>query len=100
MDKERIVMDLIMNSGNARGKAFEAITQAENGDFVAADQLMKECAKELNKAHITQTDLIQNEINGDEVSIDLLLIHAQDHLMNAITVKEMAERIIKIYKNK
>lgn len=98
MDTERIVMELIMKSGNARGKAFEAISYAEQRNFEEAERLMKECAKELNLAHITQTDLIQGEINGEGISVDLLLVHAQDHLMTAITVKELAEKIIRVYK--
>lgn len=99
MDTERIVMELIVNSGNARSKAFEAIDAAESGDFEKASQLIKEGGSDLNKAHITQTTLIQNEINGEKVEINLLLIHAQDHLMTSITVRELAEKMIKMYKN-
>ncbi|MBJ3789737.1 PTS lactose/cellobiose transporter subunit IIA, partial [Bacillus sp. OA1] len=35
---------------------------------------------------------------GNHAEISLLLVHAQDHLMNAITVKELAEEFITLHK--
>ena len=39
------------------------------------------------KPHKTQTRLIQDEINGEKVDTSLLMIHAQDHLMTALSEK-------------
>ncbi|HCW36206.1 MAG TPA: PTS cellobiose transporter subunit IIA, partial [Staphylococcus sp.] len=33
-----------------------------------------------------------------ESELNLLLIHSQDHLMNAITVKDLANEMIDLYK--
>jgi len=49
-------------------------------------------------AHRFQTDLIQGEARGEKVEIRLILIHAQDHLMNAMTVIDLAKEIIELYK--
>ncbi|MDX7989752.1 PTS lactose/cellobiose transporter subunit IIA, partial [Xenorhabdus sp. 12] len=52
----------------------------------------------INEAHHFQTELIQSEARGEKTEISVLLIHAQDHLMNAITVKELAEEFITLHK--
>lgn len=97
MDFENQIMELIIHGGDARGKALEAIDAAAQENFDQADQLMEECAKALNQAHIMQTKLIQAELNGDDrVQVTLLMVHAQDHLMNAITVKDLAARMIEL----
>jgi cellobiose PTS system EIIA component len=51
----------------------------------------------LNEAHHIQTSLIQQEIRGEKVEISLLMIHAQDHLMNAITMKDLATEVVDLY---
>lgn len=59
---------------------------------------MKLAREEISAAHRIQTDLIQEEARGNHAEISLLLVHAQDHLMNAITVKELAEEFITLHK--
>lgn len=50
------------------------------------------------EAHKTQTRLIQDEINGEKVDTSLLMIHAQDHLMTALSEKSLIEKMIELYK--
>lgn len=95
---EEIVMGLIVSGGDARSLAMEAIQAAKAGDFVKADSLMADCENALTEAHKIQTELIQKEIRGEHVQIMLLMVHAQDHLMNAIVVKDMATEIIDLHK--
>ena len=54
--------------------------------------------KELGHAHKTQTALIQRELNGKTIEKSLLLIHAQDHLMTAISEQKLIEHMIKLIK--
>ncbi len=98
MNIENIVMELVVNGGDARSKALEAITAASKRDFDLADSKIKECNVSLNKAHIFQTDLIQQELNGDKIDVSLIVIHGQDHLMNAMTVRDLAVQMIDMYK--
>lgn len=51
------------------------------------------------EAHKTQTRLIQDEINGEKVDTSLLMIHAQDHLMTALSEKSLIEKMIELYKS-
>ncbi|SHM45714.1 PTS system, cellobiose-specific IIA component [Caldanaerovirga acetigignens] len=91
---EEISFKLILHSGNGRSYAFEAIKAAKEGEFVKAEELLEKARKELESAHHIQTQLLQKEAAGENNMINLLLIHAQDHLMTGITVKEIAEELI------
>lgn len=91
---ERVVMDLIVHAGNGRSKALEAIRAARSGDFGQADALLDEAGESLLSAHEAQSGLIRKEITGDHVPVSLVMVHAQDHLMNALTVKELAIEMI------
>ncbi|ABS23947.1 PTS lactose/cellobiose transporter subunit IIA [Bacillus cytotoxicus] len=89
---------LILHGGNARSYAMEAISHAKHGEFEEAEANIQKALQELQKAHSLQTDLIQREAGGDQTKVTLLMVHAQDHLMNAITVKELASEFIALYK--
>lgn len=95
---EITVMNLVVNSSSARSYAMEAIYSAKQGDFVAAAVAMDKCESELETAHEHQTQLIQLESKGEDVPLNLFLIHAQDHLMNAAVVRDLAMELIDIYK--
>lgn len=75
----------------------EAITAAKQGDFIKAKEKLQESAESFQAAHKIQTSLIQGEIRGEKSDITLLMIHAQDHLMNAMTVKDLAIEFVDLY---
>lgn len=93
-DYTKIIMDMIMHGGNAKGLAIKAITAVREMNFKESDQLLKKAKTEITLAHQAQTSLFVNETNGQKMDITMLLIHAQDHVMNAITVIEMATETI------
>lgn len=98
MDIEEISFQIILNGGNARSLAAEAINFAKAGEFDKAEQKIEEANEAMIIAHRFQTDLIQGEARGEKVEIRLIFIHAQDHLMNAMTVIDLAKEIIELYK--
>ena len=95
---ESIIFSLISHSGEARSLCMEALAKAREGDFIQAEDNLKAAEECLVRAHASQTGLIQKEAGGEKTEISLLLIHAQDHLMNAITVKELAYEMIALSK--
>jgi PTS system cellobiose-specific IIA component len=97
LDYEMVIMQLIVNSGNARSMAMEAIQLAKQGDIAAARIMHKQAVAELTKTHEAQTQLIQEEAGGNLHEITLLMIHAQDHLMSAISIKDLALEFIDLY---
>ena len=93
---EMTIMELVVGGGNARSLALEAVRAAREGDFEKADQLLKECDEALFGVHEIQTEMIQKEARGEHMQVNLLMVHAQDHLMNAMTVRDLAGEMIEI----
>ncbi|MDR0297468.1 MAG: PTS lactose/cellobiose transporter subunit IIA [Streptococcaceae bacterium] len=100
MDDARLelVMGIIMHAGNARGQAYQAIQRAKEGAFDEAQTLLDDGQKELVEVHNIQTEMLTKEANGEHTEIDLYMVHAQDHLMNAITFSDLAREVIELYK--
>lgn len=94
---EETVFQIILHGGNGKSCAMEAITAAKEGNFELAKQKIEEAGEALNEAHHIQTSLIQNEVRGNKIEVSLLMVHAQDHLMNAITLKDLAQEIVDLY---
>jgi PTS system cellobiose-specific IIA component len=97
---ENVPFELILYAGNGRSYSMEAIQEAKKGNYAEADELIKKASKELGKAHEFQTKLIQSEANGESNPVNILLVHAQDHLMTAMTVRDLATEIVELYKIK
>lgn len=95
---DELVMNLVVEGGNARSLAMEAIQEAKKGNLDRADELLKECDAALVEAHNAQTDMIQAEIRGKHIPVMLLMVHAQDHLMDAMVVKDLATEIVDLYR--
>jgi cellobiose PTS system EIIA component len=99
MTKEELYnlsFQLILHSGNARSLAMEAMYAAKEKNFVGANGKLEDSDKELNRAHHFQTQLIQAEAGGEDFDIPIILVHAQDHLMTAMTLKDLARELVEI----
>lgn len=92
------IMDLIMHGGDAKTNAVEAIQAAKEANFDLAEEKLEAADQALSKAHETQKSLLTRESRGEAIEISLLLIHGQDHLMNAITFKDLAVEVIDVYR--
>ncbi len=97
-ENEEISFQIIAAAGQARSCAFEALNRAKEGDFAAADELMEQSRAAALQAHHVQTDLLTKEANGDHTSVDVLLVHAQDHLMTALLAQELIGELIELHK--
>lgn len=97
-DNLQAIMGLIINGGNAKSDAMEAIQAAKTGDFSLAEQKLEESDKALVEAHHSQTSMLTQEASGEDMKVTLLLVHSQDHLMNAITFRDMASEVVDVYK--
>lgn len=92
MNLEELTMQLILHGGNARGAAYEALDEAEEYNFDAAEKLLDEAHEEFVKAHKYQTQAVQNQNEG--ISPDFFMIHAQDHVMTAQAEIQLIKRMI------
>ena len=91
------IMGLIVHGGNAKSLAVEAIRFAKNDQFEEAEEKLKEANKALSEAHHAQTAMLTEEAKGNPTKLSLLMVHGQDHLMNAITFIDMAKEMIEVY---
>lgn len=97
---KQTILNIIMYSGEARSLAVEAIQSAKKGDFDKAKELLDEADEQIASGLVEQLYFIQKEASGEMLDFSFLLVHAQDHLMNAITFKELAEEFVEVYKRK
>lgn len=93
-------MSLIVYGGDAKSSAMEAIQFAKKGDIENAEKMMQVARSSLVQAHHSQTNLLTREAGGEELSLSLLMVHAQDHLMTSMTFVDLASEIIDIHKNR
>ena len=97
-DNYEAAFELILHAGNAKSNAMLAIREARNFHFEEAEKKMQSAEEETVLAHQTQTELIQKEAQGERVTVDLIMVHAQDHLNGAMLIMEQAKEIIHIYR--
>nr|WP_209557014.1 PTS lactose/cellobiose transporter subunit IIA [Enterococcus larvae] len=97
-EQEKSIFQIISAAGDSRGAAFEALRLARKGKFEEADKKMKEAKEKSITAHEEQTTLITKEINGDKTETTLLMVHAQDHLMNSLLARDLIEEMIEMLK--
>ena len=64
-----------------------------------AYQQGEEAGKEIGEAHDIQTAMMSAECDGENVEKSILLIHAQDHFMTALAVRDMAQLMVEMYEN-
>jgi PTS system cellobiose-specific IIA component len=97
MDYQEIIFKIIVNGGDARSHSMEAIQFAKQGKIAEARDALSKAYDNLGEAHKVQTGLIQDEAAGKSMEVSLLMVHAQDHLMNAITIKDLAQEFVDMY---
>ncbi len=92
------IMGLIMNAGNAKSDAMEAIQAAKEGNFEEADKKIEDANQSLVLAHHSQTSMLTAEAQGKKADVTLLMVHSQDHLMTGIAFVDLAKEIIDLYR--
>ena len=84
---ELAIMNIIINAGDCKNHAYMALGKVNEGKYDEADE-----------AHDSQTEMLQKEAAGEKVDFSILFVHAQDHLMTAITEKNLIEQIMELRK--
>ncbi|OAN19070.1 molecular chaperone TorD [Photobacterium jeanii] len=97
MDQEAVVMDIIVNAGEARSLCFEALACARKQQIAEAKNALEQAKACLNRAHLTQTQLIEADEGEGKVKMTLVMVHAQDHLMTTILAHELAQEMVTLH---
>ncbi|MDH6366695.1 MULTISPECIES: PTS lactose/cellobiose transporter subunit IIA [unclassified Breznakia] len=86
---------LIAKAGEAKSYIFEAMFAAKEGRFDEASSLIEKADVLLTEAHQIQFKLLSDESSGaNDVEVNFIMVHAQDHLMTTILAKELMMEII------
>ena len=94
---EEAVMEIIVNAGQSRSLCFEALHAARQGNLDEAKSLLREADGYARQAHKMQTKLIEQDAGEGRQLMTLIMVHAQDHLMNSLLARELSEEIIHLY---
>lgn len=95
---ESVSFQIISFVGAAKGKYVAAITKAREGLFEEAEALIKEGEDLFKNGHHAHFSLIQEEASGHPVTPSIMLMHAEDQLIQTDGFKLLAEEFIRIYK--
>ena len=92
-----VAMQIILHAGDARIKVEIALKQAKQFNFTQAKETIQEAEECIHQAHISQTDVIQNETRGKTYEPCLLFAHAQDTLMTIMSELNLAKELIDFF---
>lgn len=95
-----ISMVVITNSGTAKSCYMEALQEYKQGKFERGDELMKEGDEFQLISHRTHGELLAKEMGDQESQATMLLIHAEDQLMSAETIRILVEELKCLYSKK
>ncbi|MDE1648606.1 PTS lactose/cellobiose transporter subunit IIA [Klebsiella pneumoniae] len=96
MDMEATVMELIINAGESRSLAMQALQAARKGGWQDVDRLMQDASDAAKRAHDVQTMLIGMDEGCGKVPVNLILVHAQDHILTSMLARELIAELIEV----
>lgn len=96
---EMIAFEIISNVGMGKSLAIEALREAKEENYEEAEKKIVEAQEYLLKGHHAHASLIQKEAAGEKLEFSLIIMHAEDQLMSAETIKDLAKEIIDMFKS-
>lgn len=97
MFAENESFQLILHSGNARSLANESMKSVKSGDFDVAKEKLIEAKKELIFAQKQHAEMLRKMACEDNVLVNLLMVHAEDHVSGSQNTLELANEVLEIY---
>lgn len=94
----KIAFQIISYAGDANHLFLQSIDDAKNSRYEDAEKKMNEANEFLKKAHKEQTSLITKEAQGEQGAYSIIMVHAQDHLMNGILMQKLTQEFCELYK--
>ena len=97
-DAINTAFEIVAYSGDARSKLLLALNKAQAGDFTEVDTLVDKAKECLADAHRAQTLMLTSEARGENVDITFITVHAQDHLMTTLLLKDIIGTLLDVYR--
>ena len=95
---ELVAFEIISNVGMGKSLAIEALRVARCGKDEEAEKKIEEAKDFLVQGHHSHASLIQKEAAGEKLEFSLMIMHAEDQLMCAETIKDLVIEIIEMHK--
>ncbi|MGG7058988.1 PTS lactose/cellobiose transporter subunit IIA [Clostridium tertium] len=96
---ELIAFEIISNVGMGKSLVIEAIREGRNRNYELANKKIKEANEFFVKGHHAHTELIQKEATGEQLKFSLIIMHAEDQLISAETIRDLGIEIIEMHKD-
>lgn len=93
-----VAFEIILHSGSARTSVHEAFADMREGHYNEAAEKLEVANADLLEAHHAQTNLLQEYASGTDIKIEIVMVHAQDHLMTTMTLREVALEMLNLYR--
>lgn len=100
LDKEKvqsIAFEVITLASEAMDLCFKSLNAAKEGKPEESKTLMGQYDEVISKAHKAQMSLITSEAKGIEMPYSIIMVHAQDHLMQAIFIQRTIKELIEVH---
>lgn len=96
---QMVCFEIISYVGTAKSNYVNAIAKAKEGDFEAAEELIKQGDEAYNGGHDVHMKLLQADAAGERNGeAPLILLHAEDQMAGAEMAKLMALNLIDTYR--
>ncbi len=95
---QEAAFQIILSSGEGRALTQEAYGLMRTGDFEAAQAKLTAASDTFVSAHQAQTEFLHAFAAGEDITMDILMVHAQDHLMTGMAMREVAIEMMELYK--
>ena len=100
MEKDKlqsIAFEVITLASEAMDFCFKSLNAAKDGNMQKSESLMAQYDEVISKAHKAQMSLITSEAKGIEMPYSIIMVHAQDHLMQAIFIQRVVKELIEVH---
>ncbi|GAB2028051.1 PTS lactose/cellobiose transporter subunit IIA [Lactovum odontotermitis] len=95
---ELISFTIISNVGSAKSLIMESMKVAREGRFDEAKKIIEEANKLLTIGEKEHFKVITQEAKEQNVSLNILFMHAEDQLMTTVLLRDMANELIEMNK--
>ncbi|WP_159721372.1 PTS cellobiose transporter subunit IIA [Enterococcus sp. CSURQ0835] len=92
--------EIILHSGDARAVIHQAFAAMREQAFATAEEQLIEANEKILQAHKSQTQLLKEYANGTKIEMEIIMVHAQDHLMTTMTLLEVAQEMKFLYQHR
>lgn len=89
---------IIASVGGAKSLYLQAVDAAKEGSFDEADDFMKQGDSAFLSAHNVHLKMLQDTAAGEGPDLNLMVVHAEDQMMGAETIRLMAQNLIDVYR--